>query len=227
MSKKITSIAIKSIVTVLAASSVILSLIGRGLVDADKAFFYFTIQSNIWIGLIFMIGLIYDVIIVSKGKDYRNNLYYVFKMVFTVSITLTFVVFATMLAPFIESTKLYTYTNITLHYIVPLMAIIDFILYDYKIVYKRYYQYFALCPPIIYMIFVYTASAFGLTFTDSGEKYPYFFMDYEKYTWFSIRNGTLGVIYYVIILLIFLIGITNVYRFAINKIKNNNDNTEQ
>lgn len=52
-------------------------------------------------------------------------------------------------------------------------------------------------------------STANVRFVD-GAKVPYFFLDYEKYGWFEIGDGNIGVFYWVIIILIivYLIGIS-------------------
>ena len=88
--------------------------------SGSTIFMYFTIQSNILIGLICLVGLIF---LIRKQKP--GNTWYIIKYVGTVAITLTGVVFCFVLAPTLGD-HAWNIQNILTHVVVPLGSIIDF-----------------------------------------------------------------------------------------------------
>lgn len=183
-------------------------------------FMYFTNQSNILIMFIVFIFLIYDIIALTN----KNNLHtppqwlYALRYIFTVSITLTFIVFSLLLTPQMIATGFYSYlysvSNICVHNIVPILAVTDWYLYAYPYKTNKNSFYLSLIMPIYYSVFVFALSFRGNYF--SGKKVPYFFFDYEANGWFKIANGSLGVVWWVIIL---CIGVLLIGKFLI-KLKN-------
>ena len=83
-------------------------------------FMYFTIQSNILISLICLIGLF----MLIKNKNVTST-WFVFKFVGTIAITLTGFVFSFILAPAFGKGA-WNVQNLLTHAIVPVMAIADF-----------------------------------------------------------------------------------------------------
>ena len=172
---------------------------------------YFTTLSNVFILIMLLIFLIKDI----KGKDKSNTLY-IIKYLATISISLTFFVFLFILAPanpdgFIESYALYNYGSLCLHFITPLLAIVDFLMFDYKYKSKKVHTIYAVVPPLIYVAYVLILSAFG--FRWKGMKAPYNFLNFgSKVGWFGIdfseygkTSVGIGVFYMIIILLILFI----------------------
>ncbi len=94
----------------------------------------------------------------------------------------------------------------------PILAIIDFILFDtdIQLTYKK--SLIATFAPISYVIFVYVGSIFKLQYSDNLY-YPYFFLDYETNGFFFEKG--FGVIPWVIILLAGICGLGFLYCFII------------
>ena len=94
--RKAVSFALKTIVIISAAAGTFMSAAaGRNsFMGGSGVFMYFTIQSNIFIALICLIGACLFLRSRPAGRAW-----YVVKLVGTVSITLTGVVFAVLLAP--------------------------------------------------------------------------------------------------------------------------------
>lgn len=168
---------------------------------------YFTNQSNILITLlclIFLIKYIFYLINYNKFKDnkfFNSNILYIFKYVGTVAITITFLVFFFMLAPAMSLNYLLGFSNLSVHVMVPIFSICSFYFCDYKIKFKKFTFLYSLIYPFIYFIFIILCTLKGVKFGPTQDFVPYFFLNYEKYGWFSFSNG-LGVFYWVIILLI-------------------------
>ena len=218
MARKITSLILKSIV----ALSVIVGVIIHMVADA-RAILYFTTQSNIWIGVTCLVGLALMIFKLPVKKWF-----YSIKLVFTVSITLTGVVYCTMLAPYMGE-EAYTFSSTLLHVIVPVVSVADFFVYDYVAQFKRWECVTATIPPIYYLVFAGIGYALNWDFGYGGQNYPYFFLNWGSPAGafgFSSESPYIGVFYYVVILSAFVVGVAALYvlvaklirkRFTINE----------
>ena len=120
--RKTISMALKLIVIVSAIAGTVMSAsAGRNsFMGGSRVFMYFTIQSNIAIALISLIGFC----LLMREKAV-SEAWYVVKLAGTVSITLTGVVFAVLLAPILGEAS-WSVPNTLTHLIVPLAAVADF-----------------------------------------------------------------------------------------------------
>ena len=176
------------------------------------SFTYFTTLSNIFVSIILFLFLIKDICNLAFNKKIVfNNYLYVTKFLATISITLTFFVYLTILAPTIEGGIINSYLSngagsLCVHFITPLLAIIDFLLFDVDYKPNKHHSIYAIIPPLLYVLFVVIASSFGLRW---GTMYaPYNFLNYGAVTgWFGFDLSylgweTLGIgVFYMIILL--------------------------
>ena len=125
MSKKlkITSFFMKTIVVIDAVVGIVLSAIQsvESFMGGHTVFMYFTIQSNIFIALVCLVGFI--LLILNK----TSNLWNIIKLVATISITLTGLVFCFVLAPTMWNYA-WSAPNVLTHVIVPISAIADLFL---------------------------------------------------------------------------------------------------
>lgn len=170
---KVISLILKVIVFVSAILGTIISAIaGREhFMGGPTVFMYFTIQSNILMALICLIGA---VIMLKKGKF--SAAWYVIKLVGTVSITLTGVVFCFILAPTIKI-EAWSLANILTHVVVPLASIIDFFVTGVYSNIKVKYVFFVLIPPLLYAAYAGIGFVRGWQFSPR-HNYPYFFLDW-------------------------------------------------
>ena len=202
MTKKIISIVLKSIVVVAVIVGLVLYM-----VEGVSHLLFFTLQSNIWIGVTCIVGL---ALMIAKVRLTRWM--YVVKFIFTVSITLTGVVYCTMLAPFLGNDA-FTLASTLLHVIVPVASVADFLVYDCAGKYKWLDCLLATVPPFYYLAFAGVGFALNGDFME-GNNYPYFFLDWGSPAGafgFSKQSPYIGVFYYVLILLAFVIGIGALY----------------
>lgn len=180
----------------------------------DLGFFtYFTNLSNIAIDLGLLASLIYDVL----GKEKKNG-FYVVKYLLTLSITLTFLVYLCILAPTHEGGMLAAYfsngaASFCVHFITPVLAILDFLLYDYRYESTGVHALYAIIPPLIYVGYVLIlGQCFGMRW-DGGMMAPYNFINYGAPTgWFGFdlsQAGTytlgIGVAYMIVLLAVIFI----------------------
>ncbi|WP_297246923.1 Pr6Pr family membrane protein [uncultured Brachyspira sp.] len=141
--------------------------------DIETAY-YFTYQSNILVITYFIL----DIINIIKKKE---TFYPRFKGAVTTSITLTFLIYHFLLSPTAEDYKgVFYIRNIILHYIVPIMTIFDYIIFDKKGFYKIVDPLIWLIIPIIYFTFMLIRAKVGSPFSN-GSYYPYFIVDIDQY----------------------------------------------
>lgn len=141
--------------------------------DIETAY-YFTYQSNILVIVYFIL----DIINLIKKKE---TFYPRFKGSVTTAITVTFLVYHFLLSPTADKYEGLAYLrNLIVHYILPIMTIFDYIIFDKKGIYKIIDPLLWLLLPIIYFAFAVIRARVGSPFSD-GSYYPYFFIDIDKY----------------------------------------------
>ena len=171
---------------------------------SNAHFMFFTNLSNLWIMAIVAVFLGYDIIHVITGcdKPQPTNYLYAAKFVCTVAITLTFLVFSVLLIPQLiangQSAYIFSMSNICVHNAVPMLAILDFCLFDYRYRTNKGSFVLGIILPLAYVCFVMMCSVKGIMFGDMN--FPYFFFDYIENGWFTIEAGRIGVAYWIVIL---------------------------
>ncbi len=214
---KIISIVMKVIVAFCAILGTILSAIqsSEAFMGGSTVFMYFTIQSNLLIALICIIG------IVMLALNKKNDIWNIVKFVGTIAITLTGLVFCFVLAP-----TMWEYawgaSNVLTHVIVPVCSIIDFFLISSLTNFKRRDVIFVIIPPLLYAI--YAGIGFGLNWQfGPGVNYPYFFLNWGSKAGafgFSSELPFMGCMWWILLLLLLLIGLGFLYLKVVSVIKN-------
>lgn len=178
-----------------------LSFVGEDGFMTASPLLYFTNQSNLWIGLTALAALVMELAGLARGRSLQPNWFLKLKFVFTVSITLTLLVFAFLLAPMIGGEYLRSPSNLCLHFIVPMLAIADFILCDWRLRGGRWMCLLAAIPPMGYFALTMILSMNGVRYHDGGIV-PYYFLDYQKLGWFKISAEGIGVVYWVLVMVV-------------------------
>ena len=216
----ISTLIIKCIVIISVIVGVILSILAiSSFMDGSTEFMYFTIQSNIAVAIVELIGLI---LILTKRKI--SYAWYVIKLVATVSITLTGTVFCFVLAPTM-SYNAWTPNNIFTHVVVPIATIIDFFVICVNCKYRRIDVLYVVIPPLLYVVYAGIGYAANWKFSNNAN-YPYFFLNWGSKAGafgFSSDLPFIGVVWWIILLLGLLIGVGNLYLFILSKLSKNND----
>jgi len=195
------SIIVKSLGILFGAIGLGLSFLGiNSYIDPSHLLLFFTIQSNIWIMVTMAIFLVYAILEVKRGPQKVPHALRVIKYVFTVSITLTFIVFALLLSPWMPLSYLASPSNICIHFLAPMMAMIDFLVYDQPIQAKKTTFLWGAIPPLYYLAFALICSFSGVAFYPDGTTVPYFFLNYETLGWFRIGPEGVGVVYWFFLL---------------------------
>lgn len=168
-----------------------------------NSFRAFTIQSN------FLVMIWYTLAIVWYNKpESLERITGLLKGAFTVYISITFIFFAILLAPFYHPTGWAAFSNLVFHYIAPIAFIVDWVLTENKSRYKwKYLLYWVGIYPICYLAFVFIYGSFT-------SDYIYYFFDVNAL-------GIFGVTIFVSIIITTGIGLGCVY-IAINRARTKN-----
>ncbi len=171
-----------------------------------NVFMYFTIQSNIAVAILAMIGAYY------LAKDRAGAKWAVVQFVGTVSITLTGIVFSFVLAPTLGD-QAWNPKNVLTHVVVPVMAIIDFFVVGRSFTISRKKVMYVIIPPLLYAIYAGIAYVQGWQFAE-GICYPYFFLNWGSPAGaFGFTKGLpfMGCVWWILAIFLFLIGVGLLY----------------
>ena len=139
-----------------------------------ELFSYFTIQSNVMCLITLFLSIRKEPPALMRGLA-------------MVCITLTFLVYHTMLRPadftLTNLGNLKNISNLFAHYLVPFCVWIDYLLFCPKGQMRRFYPLKWLCYPLLYLAYILLVyKPLGGTFVVEGElcRVPYFFLDAAK-----------------------------------------------
>ena len=213
--KKNISLVLKTVVVLSAIVGITMSAYaGRhSFMGGSRVFMYFTTQSNIAIAIICAIGCV-----LLLRKNEISEAWYVVKFVGTISITLTGMVFAFMLAPVLGANA-WNIQNTLTHAVVPVLSVIDFFVVATGAGIKRKNVIYVIIPPILYAIYAGIGYVKGWEFA-AGYNYPYFFLNWGSPAGalgFSNELPYLGCVWWILILLVFLLAVGYGYLAIANR----------
>lgn len=142
-------------------------------------FKYYTIQSN---ALVFVFYLVASIFCLAawrrQGAKGPFGFAPHFKGAVVMAITVTMLIYQFLLAetPFSMGTGGGGLGGDIVHLYVPLLVILDWILFDLKGVYRPVDPVLWLVIPLVYLVYALVAAALGVTY-HGGSRYPYFFID--------------------------------------------------
>jgi hypothetical protein len=204
------SIALRAILLIACGAGVFRTVFRRsgGYMNAG-GILYYTIQSNLWVLLMTVVYLVLSVV----GSAAACRALEIARFAVLVGITLTFLVFWAVLAPQMEKEYLLSLNNLLVHTLVPLLFIADFFLLDRIAPLRQTEVLWSAAMPLYYFVFsiVHAAVNPRLSF-EGGGRYPYFFLDVDRFSWFTVRNG-IGVFWWVMMILALTLGLGYFYRF--------------
>lgn len=180
-------------------------------------FMYFTIQSNIAIAIICLIGFIR----IKNGQKISLT-WQIIKLVGSVSITLTGMVFCFVLAPTMGDSA-WNVKNILTHVVVPIVSVADMFLVSNLFNIPKKSVLYVIIPPILYAIYARIAYINGWEFAN-GKIYPYFFLNWgsDAGTWgFTSSLPFMGTGWWILALFFFLIIVGYVYLTIVDIIRKN------
>lgn len=161
-------------------------LLFSGRMTADLPYYY-TVQSNVMVAALFA-ALVAGTAAQVARKGPGGPVWHVAPWVqlgLIFCLTVTFLVFALVLANSAFSMSAdggYRLSNILLHYVAPLMAIADWVLFlpHGRVRYRHAALW--LVYPAAYVAFCFARAGLGLRFA-TGSRFPYFFMDADVLGW--------------------------------------------
>ena len=176
----------------------------------SKRFLYFTAQSNVWIGLT-TLAILLSARFINKVPKFL----YTLKYIFTVSITLTGLVFCCLLGPFGDpSYHLWAFSSWLTHIFAPFFSILDFFLEKKHLPVRRGQVWICLIPPLIYLFLTMFLEYLNVDF-GRGFSYPYFFMEYRSPVgFFGFSNQSpyfAGTFYWLILFSLLVVSVGALY----------------
>lgn len=178
---------------------------------------YFTNISNIFILITTVAFLIFSIRLYLGKNPTISRIFFTIRFFSIIAITITGFIYCCILVP-VGGIELFdTYTEISFHLIVPVLAIIDFVVNNeyFKITVKDIFL--STLFPILYFIYVMILSYSGFTwlgFYTPLVNAPYPFLDYKENTWFGYGKQTFGVFYWINILVVIYIAVGLIYKLV-------------
>ncbi len=209
------SLFLKAIVVIAAVWGISLCAFDSNAFMGGKAvWLYFTIQSNVWIALVALIGAV-----MMRSLSFPRWMS-VLQLMMTVSITLTGLVYCFMLAPLMGE-QAFNLTNVLTHVVVPVVSVVDFFVSSRWLSLHGRDAWYVIIPPLYYLGFASVGYVLNWQFAP-GVNYPYFFLNWGSPAGafgFSDTLPFMGVMYYVLLMLGFLLLVGRLYVFVQRKIK--------
>ena len=168
---------------------------------------YYTMQSNVLGIILFAMLTAHTAIGLRRGSADSAGYFSRFEMVCVIDIMLTFVVFWVLLAPnlftMVNEYNLWSFDNLAVHGITPLLCLIDYILFTQPRHLKYRDVYFVVIYPLVYLAGTSIAGLLGYVYSLSpvdGKpvRFPYFFYDFD-------RLGAAAIAYVAALVVFFLI----------------------
>ncbi len=164
-----------------------------------NVYLYFTIFSNTGTAIVFFIFLIFEIAERINKKTYLKPFMFTIKYMFTAALSITLVVSASLLAPFKDMAYLFSVKNLTVHIFAPLIAVLDFIIFDKHFKIKWYMPFLGLALPAVYSALTILLSIRGIHYSN-GTIYPYYFFNWRELGWWTFSKSCLGVGWWLIII---------------------------
>jgi len=121
-----------------------------------RCFRYFTTDSNIFVALTSIFLIVYDVKMLRNLNYQLPNWVIKLKFVATVAVSVTFLVVLFYLAPIGGFAKLYYGPSFFLHLVVPVLAIVSCVFYDFPIALSTKACFLGVIPMAVYSIVYFT-----------------------------------------------------------------------
>lgn len=169
---------------------------------------FYTMQSNLLAIVLFAMLTVRTAQGLRGGRYGSNGWFVRFKMICTVDILLTFVVFWILLTPGSSTDFLLSFENLSAHTFTPVLCLIDYMLFSERKRLKYRDVYYTCIFPALYVMFTAIAGIAGYVYWYNEEtqltvRAPYFFLDY--YT-----IGAQAAIY-IIAILLFILAVSHVF----------------
>lgn len=209
------SILVKLAVIIVGVSGIIVTCASSGFMGTGVTFLFFTVQSNVFAIAVALVFLVDSLLHLLGKKTFVTGWMKLIKFTATIAVTVTFLVFATMLAPLLGVDYLLSYSNFSLHAIVPFLMVFDFFYFDKDVPLNRFTCLWGLAPALSYFVFFLIGSVTGVRYFNNDFA-PYFFLDYQANGWFRVSENGLGTAYWFLILLTLIAGLCYLFLLFMN-----------
>ena len=159
-----------------------------------RSFMFYTIQSNLLAVLLFAFLAIRTGESLREGVHGSVGWHSRIGMVCAVDLLVTLVVFWVLLVPEVPATYLWTFDNIAVHTVTPLLCLLDYILFSEPRRLKYRDVYYVCIYPLCYVAFTSIAGLAGYVYYFSNTfsspssstsdiapvRFPYFFLDFDR-----------------------------------------------
>lgn len=157
-----------------------------------SALVYYTILSNL-ICFIFYLALTFKTIVEIKSNGIKGatTLLPRLKGAFIMMITVTFLVYLLLLSGdgfFMAGAwaSRFILANHMLHYVAPILILLDWLLFDPKRKYRWFDPLLWLSIPILYFCFALIRAEIGGNLPGRSTRYPYYFIDVDAIGWSGV-----------------------------------------
>lgn len=157
--------------------------------------FYYTNQSNVLAVFLFGLLTVRNGLSLRDSRTGTTSFYLRFEMVVAVDLFLTFIVYWVLLAPtsftMDGNNDIFTFTNIVLHGVTPLLCLANYFIFNEPHQLKQRDVYAVTIFPMLYVIFATIVGFAGHVFSISPVdhkpvRFAYFFFDYDRIGWMAI-----------------------------------------
>ncbi len=170
---------------------------------------YFTVQSNIFMGIIALLFAINEILHIKRGIEINKTLF-IFKYIATVCVAITFFTVALILAPIFYGSRyfeLFYDENLFFHFVIPVLSIIAFILFENRNDITKKITFTGLMPFSIYTVFYLIAA---LTHMQDGKIM-------EGYDWYGFLYFGIPIFIVLSIVMVILSYLISFILYFLNK----------
>ena len=174
-----------------------------------KSFKYFTVDSNVFAGLVSLAYVIYKLTANGKKRSVMPRAFYILKLAAATGVTLTMMVTVFYLAPTSNGNFLHYFmnSNFFMHLITPLLCIISFIFFEVAEPQKLIMSVPGIIPMLLYSFF-YTPNV--LLHLDNGKVV-------RAYDWYNFLTGGAQTVWIVVPVLYLITWIFALGLWALNR----------
>lgn len=160
---------------------------------------YYTLMTNVLCAVYFFAAMVYEG---HRGGTLLPTL----KGAVVLGITVTGLVYHFLLSASFQMQGTMTLSNILLHYIVPLMSVIDWLLFSDKGHYSWKSPFAWLLLPDGYFVYALIRVSLGASLGYGGNRYPYPFLNADALGWGRVLvNGLLLNLFFVLLGFVFVL----------------------
>lgn len=183
----------------------------------SNIYLYFTILSNSLTAIVFFVFFCLEIIENVTRKRIITYRLLTVKYMMTSAMFLTLFVSVVLLMPLKDQAYLFSMKNLCQHIFAPLIALLDFLIFDreFKTGIKAFAQSFIF--PFVYLAVTFLLSLKPIRYSN-GTNFPYYFLDYKTYGWWSLPPEGLGVFWWIVIVALML-GVSTAVLLGIKRLR--------